>query len=498
MSSTTVPRRLSDADARLRELRSEIDREVHQDGGDSRAWTQTVGGVHPVVIVGAGQAGLTLAQGLRRKGVRGVLVVDAGAEGGTGSWSTYARMRTLRTPKDIRWPSWNVPASHPQRWFEAAYGPAAWVDVEHFPTRQWFEFLEFYRSALTIDVSFSTSVRNVTGGEGGSPFRIALQTPQGEREVSARHVVLATGLEGAGGRRVPDVVRALPADRWAHTHDAIDFAALAGARIGVLGGGTGAFDNAATALEAGARSVEVHMRRPEMPTSSPYRWMEFAGLIEHYASFTDEQKWLFNVHLAQVDQPATQNAIWRAFAFPCFSFHCASPWDQVTWTGSEVVVDTPSGRRSFDFVLAATGVSVDLAARPELHDLTHLIARWSDRIAPDLLARTGPSTLLDYPYLTDSFGLTGRDRRDDERLGRIHMFNHGARMSLGVLSHQVSGLYGGVERLTASIGQALFARRSAALLDDFLAYDLPAGVVVGARTPGLAVVGSSERQQIRA
>jgi cation diffusion facilitator CzcD-associated flavoprotein CzcO len=483
VNATADPPRLPGADARLRELQADVDRQLRQDAGVSRPWVHTTDGVHPVLVVGAGQAGLTLAQGLRRSGVDGVLVVDAGAAGATGSWSTYARMRTLRTPKDLRWPCWNVPASHPRQWFEAVHGTSAWAELEHFPTRAWFAFLEFYRTALRLDVTFSTSVQRVSGGHDGEPFQVALQTPRGAETVRARHVVLATGLEGSGGRRVPDVVRALPANRWAHSHDPIDFAALAGARIGVLGGGTGAFDNAATALEAGARSVEVHMRRAEMPTVSPYRWMEFAGLVEHYASFTDEQKWLFNAHLSTVDQPATQNAVWRAHALPGFSFHRGSPWHEVGWDGTQVVVRTPAGRRSFDFVIAATGVDVDLAARPELREVADAAARWSDRIDPELLARTGPTSLQDYPYLTDSFGLTGRDRRDDERLGRLHVFNHGARMSLGVLSHQVSGLSGGVERLTAGIGRALFAHRSAELLADFLAYDTPAGVLVGPR-PG--------------
>ncbi|MGL1765620.1 hypothetical protein ACSTIG_23675, partial [Vibrio parahaemolyticus] len=89
-----------------------------------------------------------------------------------------------------------------------------------------------------------------------------LEGPDGSWVLLARHVVLATGIEGAGGRHVPALLDGLPADRVHHTHDAIDFAALAGKRIGILGAGTGAFDNAATALEHGAASVDVHMRRP--------------------------------------------------------------------------------------------------------------------------------------------------------------------------------------------------------------------------------------------
>ena len=49
----------------------------------------------------------------------------------------------------------------------------------------------------------------------------------------------------------------LPARAYAHSADDIDFRRLAGKRMGVLGVGASAFDNAATALEAGAARVDL-------------------------------------------------------------------------------------------------------------------------------------------------------------------------------------------------------------------------------------------------
>ena len=483
MIGGTSPIPLSDSAERLARLAGAASRQADASDYESLPWDRRRGAAVSVLIVGGGQAGLVTAYGLRRKGIAGVLVVDGASAGFAGPWATYARMRTLRTPKNVKWPTWGVPAASPRAWFEARYGEAAWEQIEYFPTSDWHAFLEWYRDTLHIAVRFETTVVGIRGGEDGEPFRVELRRRDGSSDtLAAERIVLATGLEGAGGRNLPRQLFAeLPIDRYAHTHDDIDFSALRGRRIGILGGGTGAFDNAATALEHGAASAAVHMRRPSMPTVSPYRWMEFPGIIEHYDSFVDDQKWAFNLHLSRIDQPATQNAVWRAFSFPAFAFRCSSPWESAIWSGDEIIVRTPDGQERYDFVIAATGIAVDLSRRPELGDFVDEIVLWRDRIPPHLLELM-PS-LGGYPYLDDRFGLRGADPERDRRLSRIHMFNHGSRLSMGVLSHQISGLYGGVHRLVRGVVGSIFRDRSGALLEEFIAFDTPAGVQVGPPTP---------------
>lgn len=466
---------LPDAPARLARLEREAAHQSALSAGDGRPWVGARDGVRPVVIVGAGQAGLVLARGLRRRGIDDVVVLDAAPAGAAGPWTTYARMHTLRTPKDIAWPTWGTPAVSPRAWFEAVYGMAAWEQIEYFPTTAWQGFLQWYREVSAITVVPATHVTAITPTDG--PLDLALEGPDGTWTLSAHHVVLATGIEGAGGRSIPSLLHDLPADRVRHTHDDIDFAALAGLRIGILGAGTGAFDNAATALEHGAALVDVHMRRAAMPQVSPYRWMEFAGLIENYGTFTDAQKWAFNVHLSAVDQPATQNALWRAHAFDSFRFLTSSPWQGVEWTGSDIAVTTPHGIHHYDVVLAATGIASDLARRPELARVAADAVLWSERLTPEAAAQN--PGLAAFPYLDDDFGLV--DRAGGEALSRIHMFNHGARISQGMLSHQIPGLVGGATKLAAALSRRLFARDSASLLAEYLAYDVPVGVQIGRR-----------------
>ncbi len=98
-----------------------------------------------------------------------------------------------------------------------------------------------------------------------------MQTPDGPRTVLARRVVLATGRDGLGGAYVPPMVGHLPRHLWAHSSDEMDYASLRGKRVGVVGAGASAMDSAATALEAGAASVEMLIRRADIPRATRAR-----------------------------------------------------------------------------------------------------------------------------------------------------------------------------------------------------------------------------------
>src|SRR5262245_22992474 len=75
-----------------------------------------------VLTVGAGQSGLCIAFALRRDRVRNVLAIDRAAEGREGPWITYARMHTLRSPKDQNGPDLGLPSLTFEAWYEAING----------------------------------------------------------------------------------------------------------------------------------------------------------------------------------------------------------------------------------------------------------------------------------------------------------------------------------------------------------------------------------------
>jgi cation diffusion facilitator CzcD-associated flavoprotein CzcO len=61
----------------------------------------------------------------------------------------------------------------------------------------------------------------------------------------------------------------LPTTLVAHTGHRIDFAALAGKSVAVLGAGASALDAAGTALEAGAAQVHLFVRRDDLIVQGP-------------------------------------------------------------------------------------------------------------------------------------------------------------------------------------------------------------------------------------
>src|SRR5204863_3740067 len=96
-------------------------------------------------------------------------------------------------------------------------------------------------------------------------FRLHLDGAAGGTVETARKIILANGVAGNGGPYIPPVVSdGLPPHLYAHTADAIDFAALRGRAVAVIGGAASAFDAAAVALEAGAASVDLFARRASL------------------------------------------------------------------------------------------------------------------------------------------------------------------------------------------------------------------------------------------
>ena len=124
------------------------------------------------------------------------------------------------------------------------------------------EYLVWYRNVLDLPVR--NNVRMTGIAEAGDLIALDLEGAETGR-VYTRRLVLATGRSGLGGFAVPDFLDGIDRRFWAHSADDIDFTALQGKRIAVIGAGASSMDNAATALESGAASVDLLIRRKEMP-----------------------------------------------------------------------------------------------------------------------------------------------------------------------------------------------------------------------------------------
>ena len=89
--------------------------------------------VFDVVIVGAGQSGLSIGLALKREGVGNVLLLDRNPAGYEGPWETFARMAVLRTPKTVVGTELGIPSLSVRAWFKARYGAEAWDRITWYP-----------------------------------------------------------------------------------------------------------------------------------------------------------------------------------------------------------------------------------------------------------------------------------------------------------------------------------------------------------------------------
>src|SRR5579859_5748554 len=198
-------------------------------GPDPANWVPDRAGIdHNVTIVGGGQTGCALAFALRRAGVGNVTILEAAPdEQRAGLWLNAARMNLLRTPKTLPGPELGIPALSFQAWYEARHGQDAYAAIDRIPRTDWADYLSWYKRFLNIDPRYETRLTRVEPVD--DHFRLHLETSGGTTTETTRKIILATGFAGGGGPLIPDVLtRNLPPSMYAHTEDAIDFAAMRG------------------------------------------------------------------------------------------------------------------------------------------------------------------------------------------------------------------------------------------------------------------------------
>jgi cation diffusion facilitator CzcD-associated flavoprotein CzcO len=420
--------------------------------------------VFDVLIVGGGQGGLALSFALRRDNVANVIAVDRNPKGAEGPWNSYARMPLLRTALDLTGPDLGIPSLAPRAWFTAKHGAAAWDALLRFPTADWHDYLAWYRRVLNIPVINETEVGALAAENPASPdslIRVPLR-PTGasgrDTVVYAREVVLANGIEGCGEWHVPEqITGALPPERFAQANGVIDFDALKGQRVAILGANAGAFDNAAVALEAGAREAHLFVRRREIAKINAHKPFDNIAYLKHFADFSELERWRITCHVLRTHQPPPQETFDRAATLDGFHMHEDAGWKSVAMSdsGDAISVETVGGERfDFDYIIAATGHINDFTLRAETSALAGEIALWRDRFTPPEGDEYAPAGT--YPYLGSNFEFTEKTPGDAPYLHHIHCFTLGTLPSLGMTGSSVTTMRYGIPRILEGVTRQLF------------------------------------------
>lgn len=409
------------------------------------------GPVLDVAIVGAGMAGLAAALALKRLGITNIRLYDKSAEGWEGPWLTYARMEVLRSPPELVGPALGFPSLTFRAWFEAQFGAAAWETLHRIPRTQWMDYLVWYRRVTDAPVENGCEL---TGFDGGADYVVlSLRDATGERKVAARRVILANGRDGLGGAYVPPLFGGLGKRYAAHSSDAIDFAALKGRTVGVVGAGASAVDNAAEALEHGAAHVAMIVRRPQVPRVNRGMGIGSPGMWHGFHDLAPERRWSIVQFVADKAIPPPHDSMLRCSRHPNFAvIEGCEPLD-VREEGGRIRLETSRGRLAFDFLVLATGFCVDWARRPELANLARNIVLWRDRFTP---SDGQPFEQGEDPWLGPSLEFTAREPSPAPWVERVHCYSFPAFLSHGPLTGDIPAISVGADRIAQGIASALF------------------------------------------
>ena len=416
------------------QLASQTQRAQRWAGRDPADWVRPRAEVdHNVVIVGGGQSGIAIAYGLRRKGVGRIDVIDQAAPGQAGIWRTIARMHQLRTPKLLAGPEQDNPMLSFQAWYETLNSASAFDALDRIPRLAWADYLDWFQEVTATTVRYGTRLLEIEPQ--GDLLRLHLDSEGVRHTETTRKLVLANGYAGAGGANVPGFLRALPTAFWTHTSSPIDFAALTGKVVAIVGAGSSAFDAAGVALESGAAEVHMFNRRsyvdyPGGSRSSGPSDRGHANVLGMSYELPDAVRWRNFVARDRSVASVPPDSLQRAVSHDAFRLHLESSLSDVEVTGGRVYARVGGEAWRFDHVIAGTGYRIDLSAQPELSGIHESIALWRDRYEPASGEDNEAGAV--HPYLGAGFEFLPRGRRGADYLRNIHCFNLSAALSFGI------------------------------------------------------------------
>jgi cation diffusion facilitator CzcD-associated flavoprotein CzcO len=357
------------------------------------------------------------------------------------------------------------------------FGTESWEKLGEIPSELWADYLLWVRDVTQVPVRNETKLVDIAPRAG--LLAATVERPDGETEVlHARKILLATGQDGMGLWWMPPLIADLPERYRAHCADEIDFASLQDKVVAIVGAGASALDNAAMALEHGAREVLVLCRRDAVQVVQPYRWLTFRGFIAHLADLDDAWRWRFMSRILGLREGFPQPTYDRCAKHAGFRIVAGAPLDNARVRDGRIEIDTPRGTFAADFVICGTGIDMDFAGRPELGGFADNIATWGDRYTPPAAERN--DRLGRYPYLAPDFSMVEKVAGRTPWIRDIHVFSIASTMSFGPSGSSINAMTTVVPKVVAGLTRGLFAGDVERHWASLQAYDVPQAVL---RTP---------------
>ena len=234
----------------------------------------------------------------------------------------------------------------------------------------------------------------------------------------------------------------------------IDFDALRHKVVGVIGAGASAVDNAAEALEHGAARVAMLLRRGDVPRINKGMGIGSAGFWVGFSHLTHAQKWSIVNYIDEQAVPPPRDSMLRVTRHKNFSIIPRCAPTAVRIEDGRVLLDTTRGRLGFDFLILATGLTVDWTQRPEFAALKPHVRLWGPEFTPEGHADYAQA---DHPYVGPAFEFLERVPGSAPWVSRIHCFTFPAYLSHGPISGDIPAISTGAERVATGVATALFA-----------------------------------------
>lgn len=296
-----------------------------------------------VLVVGGGQGGLAIAFQLLRERVQNIQVIDAAEAGKEGPWLNYARMPTLRSPKEVNGPDLNIPSLAFQAWYEGQFGKLSWKKLNKIPTELWVNYLKWFRKVLSLPVQNRMKLIAFEPLQDNIKVKIKCLNTGNVQEEITRKLILATGIETPGKWSVPPISQKIPKDFWFHTSEMINFDLFENKEIAVLGAGASAMDNAVRALEAKASGVTLYCRRSELQRVQPFKWLSFPGFLRHFSELNNEWRWKFMSYLLTLREAFPKETLDRANRFKEFNIQTGADREDLHIKDEKISILTAKG-----------------------------------------------------------------------------------------------------------------------------------------------------------